>query len=149
MEKPMRLMMFLKATKDTEAGKMPSAKLLAEMGQLMEDMSKAGILLGGDGLKPSVHGKRVSFANGKVTSWTDGPFAETKEVIAGYCLIQVKDWDEARPWLERFAAVQGNGDCELRPIFEPTDFPSDIFPPEQVEKELKLREKLGEKNTRA
>src|SRR5262245_49348412 len=121
----MRVMMFLKATKDTEAGKMPSAKLLAEMGQLMEDMGKAGILLDGDGLKPSSAGKRVSFQDGRITSWTDGPFAETKELVAGYCVIKVKDWNEARPWIERFAAVEGNGSCELRPIFEPTDFPAD------------------------
>jgi hypothetical protein len=150
----MRVMMLLKANAKTETFPPPTkdpaaAKTMAEMGQLMEDMAKAGVLLGGDGLKPTRFGKRISFTHGKITRWTDGPFAETKECIAGYCLVQVKSWEELKPWIERFAAVEGAGECELRPLFEPTDFSEELLPKEAQERELKMREELAKKAARA
>ena len=96
----MRFMILRKADKATEAGVMPGEKLLAAMGSYMEEMAKAGILLGGEGLKPTANGARIKFAKGKPTV-TDGPFAESKEVIAGYCLIQVKSKQEAIDWVKR------------------------------------------------
>src|SRR5690348_15308179 len=109
---PMRFMIIRKADKDTEAGVMPSTELLAHMGQYMEEMTNAGILLGGEGLKPSAKGKRVVFADGK-THVIDGPFAEAKELIAGYCMINVKSIDEAVEWAKRWPCRDGEGKVEL------------------------------------
>jgi hypothetical protein len=141
----MRVMMMVKADRNTEAGTLPTREHLAEMGKLMEDMAKAGVLLGGDGLQPSARGKRIAFSGGKITSVTDGPFTETKELIAGFCIIQAKSWDEVMDWSRRFAAIQGNGESELRPLFDPSDFPEDVFPAEDAAREQALREELQRK----
>jgi hypothetical protein len=143
----MRCMMFIRATKQTEAGIFPpdSKRLFAEMGQLMEDMAKAGVLLGGEGLQPSSKGKRLKFSGGKITSVTDGPFTETKELIAGYCLIDVKSWDEAMEWARRFAKVERDGETEIRPLYEASDFPAEIFSPEAAAREQDLRDELQRK----
>src|SRR3954451_4182984 len=119
----MRFMIIRKADRDTEAGVMPSEELLAAMGAYMEEMGKAGILLGGEGLQPSAKGVRVQFANGKPTV-IDGPFAETKELIAGYSLIQVRSREEAIDWARRWPAVDANGEAvlEIRQLSEAEDF---------------------------
>lgn len=141
----MRFMIIRKADKATEAGIMPSEKLLTAMGNYMEEMMKAGILLGGDGLKPTSMGTRIKFSKGKPTV-TDGPFAEIKEVIAGYCIIQVKSKEEALEWIRRWPALDGDGEVELelRPFFEAEDFGAE-FTPEQREKEEKMRVELEKK----
>jgi hypothetical protein len=135
----MRFMMLLKATKDFEAGALPDEKLLMEMAKYTEELVKAGALLApGERLQPSSAGVRVHYANGKYTV-TDGPFAETKELIAGFCLIQAKSLEEAVAWAKR-APLQ-EGELEIRPLFELTDFPVD--PAEQPdgwrEKEEQMR----------
>src|SRR5690349_4907289 len=135
----MRLMMLLRATPLTESGAPPDEKTLTGMAMLMEDMAKAGILLGGDGLKPSSEGKRIRFENGKVTHVVDGPFAETKELIAGFAIIRVDSWDAAMPWIERFAEVEGSGESEIRPMFDADDF-GDEFTPEARAAEDRSRE---------
>src|SRR5262245_23236103 len=117
----MRFMMLVKATKDYEAGIVPDDKALSEMARYTEELVKAGALLGCERLQPSAQGFRVHFANGKFTV-TDGPFAETKELVAGFCLIQAKSLDEAVAWAKR-APFQG--EIEIRPLFELTDFPVD------------------------
>jgi hypothetical protein len=137
----MRVMMLLKANAETEAGVLPSAELLTNMGNLIEEMVQAGVFLAGDGLKPSSAGKRVSYSGGARTV-TDGPFAETKELIAGFSILNVASMDEALYWADRFAAVQGDCVSDIRPLFEPTDFPAEIFSSEQVARELELREEL-------
>lgn len=138
----MRFMIIRKADKKTEARVMPSTELLAAMGKYMEEMGKAGILLGGEGLQPSAQGVRVTFANGKPRV-TDGPFAETKELIAGYCLIQVKSKEEAIEWVKRWPALDGDGNVELeiRPLFEAQDFGPE-FTPELREAEDRLRAEI-------
>jgi hypothetical protein len=145
----MRVMMLLKADKTTEAGGPPSKEHLAEMGKLIEDMAKAGVLLAAEGLQPSSKGKRIRFTEGKITSVTDGPFTETKELIAGFCMIQANSWDEVMSWNKRFAAVQGNGESELRPMFEASDFPEDVFPAEDARREQALRDELQRKAGKA
>ena len=123
----MRFMMLLKADKRTEAGVLPSAKDLAVMGKFNEELIKAGVLLDGAGLQPSSKGARVTFENGK-TRVTDGPFAETKELIAGYWMIQVKSKEEAIEWarrvpFEHIPQIDGIAQIELRQMFELSDFP--------------------------
>jgi hypothetical protein len=145
----MRVMMMLKADKNTEAGAPPTREHMAEMGKLMEDMAKAGVLLAADGLQPSAKGKRIAFSGGTITSVTDGPFTETKELIAGFCMIQAKSWEEVMDWSQRFAAIQGNGESELRPLFDPSDFCEDVFPAEDAARELALREELQRKAGKA
>jgi hypothetical protein len=142
-------MMLLKADKKTEAGTLPTREHLAEMGKLVEDMAKAGVLLAADGLHPSAKGKRIAYAGGKIISVTDGPFTETKELIAGFCMIQAESWEEVMDWSRRFAAIQGNGECELRPLFEPSDFPEEVFPAEDAAREQALREELQRKAGKA
>jgi hypothetical protein len=144
----MRFMMLVKANKDSEAGVLPSKEVLVGMGNLMQDMANAGVLLAGEGLQPSSKGKRLKFSGGKVTSVTDGPFAESKELIAGFCMIQVDSWAEALRWSERFASVAGEGESEIRPLFEVSDFPPDIFPPEEAAREQALRDELQAKTLR-
>ena len=141
----MRVMVIVKATKGSEANEMPSEKLLTEMGKYNEELVKAGIMQGGDGLHPSSRGKRVRFGGGK-TSVLDGPFAETKELIAGYWLWQVKSMEEAVEWARRCPAPMPGEESELeiRPLFEASDFGAE-FTPELREQEEKLRAELERK----
>ena len=115
-------MMLVKADKNSEAGMMPDEKILAEMGKFNEEMIKAGLMLAGEGLQPSSKGARVTFSKGKPTV-TDGPFAETKELVAGYWLIQAKSKQEAIDWARR--APFQDGQIEIRQVFELEDFPVD------------------------
>jgi hypothetical protein len=128
----MRVMVFVKATKDSEAGIMPSTELLTAMGKFNEELVKAGVMLAGDGLRASSKGKRVKFS-GQQRTVTDGPFAETKELIAGYWLWQVKSIEEAVEWLKR-APFGGGTEVEIRPVFEAADFGAQLTP------ELKAQE---------
>lgn len=135
----MRVMVLVKANKDSEAGVMPSEKLLAEMGKFNEELVKAGIMLAGDGLHPSSKGVRVRFA-AKAPLVIDGPFAETKELVAGYWLWQVKSMDEAVAWLKRAPFPPGD-EVEIRPIFEADDFGAE-FTPELRQQEERLRAEI-------
>ena len=132
----MRVMVIVKASKESEAGQMPSEKILTEMGNYNEELVKAGVMLAGDGLHPSSKGKRVRFSGADRTV-IDGPFAETKELIAGYWLWQVKSMDEAIDWLKR-APFGGGTELEIRPIFEAEDFGKE-FTPELRAQEERLR----------
>ena len=121
----MRFMIIVKATKDSEAGVMPEEKLLAEMAKYHEELAKAGVLLDGSGLQPSSKGWRIHYSSGGKRTVTDGPFTETKELIAGYTLIQVKSREEALEWTRRFPnpAIGGkDGQIEVRQLFELEDF---------------------------
>jgi hypothetical protein len=122
----MRVMVVVKASKESEAGVMPSQQLLAEMGKFNEQLVKAGVLLAGDGLHPSSKGKRVWFS-GQQRKVLDGPFAETKELIAGYWLWQVKSIEEAVEWLKR-APFDGGTEVEIRPVLEAADFDAELTP---------------------
>ncbi|HEX5419677.1 MAG TPA: YciI family protein [Gammaproteobacteria bacterium] len=135
----MRVMVIVKATKNSEAGVMPSEKLLAEMGNFNELLVKAGIMLSGDGLQPSSKGKRVRFSSGKQTV-IDGPFAETKELIAGYWIWQVKSMEEALEWARRCPDPMPGEESvlEIRPVFEAEDF-GEEFTPELRAQEDRLR----------
>ncbi|MEU7132277.1 YciI family protein [Streptomyces sp. NPDC046261] len=135
-------MMIVKATEDSEAGAMPTKEMIAEMGQYNERLAKAGVMLAGDGLHPSSRGARVSYSGSRRTV-TDGPFAETKELIAGFWIIQVKDRDEALEWARRIPFE--DGEVEIRQIFETSDFPADILPPEEAAREEALRDELRRK----
>jgi hypothetical protein len=132
----MRVLVLVKANKDSEAGVMPSREILAEMGKFNEELVKAGVMLEAEGLHPSSKGKRVRFAGTKRTV-IDGPFAETKELIAGFWLWQVKSMDEAIEWLKR-APFDGGTEVELRPVFDAADFGAE-FTPELREQEDRLR----------
>jgi hypothetical protein len=135
----MRVMAIVKATGDSEAGVMPSEQLLSEMGAYNEELAKAGVLVGGDGLTPSSRGARVRFS-GKERSVIDGPFAETKELIAGFWLLQVKSLDEAIEWIKRCPNPHDEETAiELRPVFEAEDF-GDELTPELREQEQRTRE---------
>lgn len=138
----MRVMVIVKATKNSEAGIMPSEKLLSEMGAYNEELVKAGIMLAGDGLHPSSKGKRVHFASGKKTT-LDGPFAETKELIAGYWIWQVKSMDEALEWARRCPDPMPGEESELeiRPVFEAEDFGAE-YTPELRARDDKLRTEI-------
>jgi hypothetical protein len=116
----MRVIVLVKANKDSEAGIMPSAKLLAEMGKFNQELIQAGMMLAGDGLHPSSKGKRVKFS-GQQRTVIDGPFTETKELVAGYWIWQVKSIDEAVEWLKR-APFDRETEVEIRPVFEAADF---------------------------
>lgn len=137
----MRFMLLRKSDKKTEAGVMPGEKLLSAMGQYMEEMGKAGVLLSAEGLQPSSKGARVKFSAGK---WvvTDGPFAETKELIGGFCLIQVKSKAEAIDWVKRWPALDGDVEIEIRQVFEAEDFGPE-FTPELREQEERMREQMA------
>jgi hypothetical protein len=119
----MRVMVIVKATKNSEAGVMPSEQLIADMGKFNEELVKAGVMLAGDGLHPSSKGKRVRFSGGKKTV-IDGPFAETKELIAGFWIWQVKSMDEALEWVRRCPDPMPGEESELeiRPVYEAEDF---------------------------
>ncbi len=134
----MRCIVVVKANADSEAGKMPSEQELAEMGRFNEELVKAGVMLAGEGLHPSRKGKRIRFEGSKKTV-IDGPFAETKELIAGFWLWQVRSMDEAVEWLKR--APFREGEVEIRPIFEAEDF-GDEFTPELRAQEERLRAEI-------
>jgi hypothetical protein len=137
-------MILLKADKNTEAGVLPDQKLLAEMGKYNEELVKAGVLLAGEGLQPSSKGARVKFS-GKQRTVTDGPFAETKELIAGFWLLQVKSKDEAIEWVKRCPnPLQGEAEIEIRQVFEADDFGAE-FTPELREQEERLRAQVASK----
>jgi hypothetical protein len=137
----MRILGLLKADKDSEAGAPPSKELIENMGRFIEEITKAGVLLATDGLQPSSKGARVKLSDGKVTV-TDGPFVETKELVASYALFEVKTMDEAIDWTTRFLNVLGEGECELRPIFEASDFAPEVFSPEEAAREEANREQM-------
>ena len=137
----MRILGLLRADDSSERGDPPSAELIQKMGVFIEEVTKAGVVLATDGLKPSSQGKRIRYAGGEVTV-TDGPFTESKELIASYALLQVKDWDEAVYWTRRFLEVLGGGEVELRPIFEASDFSAEIFPPEAAAHEEAVRQEM-------
>ena len=140
----MRVMVIVKGTKNSEAGKLPSEKLLNEMGKYNEELVKAGIMVGGDGLHPSSKGKRVVFSGGKRTV-VDGPFAEAKELVAGYWIWQVKDLAEAIEWVKRCPnPMESESEIEIRQIFEMEDF-GDAVTPELREQTTRLLEKAAER----
>jgi hypothetical protein len=138
----MRVMVIVKATKESEAGQMPSEKILTDMGKYNEKLVKAGVMLAGEGLHPSSKGKRMRFSGADRTV-TDGPFAETKELIAGFWLWQVKPMDEAVEWLKR-APFDGGTEIEIRPVFESDDFGKE-FTPELRAQEERLRVRIAAK----
>jgi hypothetical protein len=133
----MRVMVIVKASKESEAGILPSPELLAKMGKYNEELHKAGILLAMDGLRSSSKGKRVKFGDGRRIV-TDGPFAETKELIAGFWLWRVKSMDEAVEWLKR-APFDGGTEVEIRQLFELEDFPSGV----EIDRERELVKELS------
>jgi hypothetical protein len=134
----MRFMVIVKATKDSEAGVLPSEKLLAEMGNFNEELVKAGVMLAGEGLQPSSKGARVRFSGQKRTVM-DGPFAETKELIAGFWLWQVNSLEEAIEWVKRCPnPFEGESEIEIRQVFEADDFGAE-FTPELREQEERVR----------
>jgi len=135
----MRFMVIVKANKDSEAGVLPTADLLAEMGQFNEELVKAGVMLAGEGLQASSKGVRVRFGGSKPTV-IDGPFSETKELIAGFWIWQVKSLQEAIEWLKR--APFHEGEVEIRQVFESEDF-GEAFTPELREQEERMRAKSG------
>ena len=136
----MRFMILVKATKDSEAGVMPSQQLLTEMGKFNEELVKAGVMLAGEGLHPSSKGARVKFSGSK-RSVIDGPFAETKELIAGFWLWQVKSKEEAIEWVKRCPSPHNEEtEVEIRQLFEAEDFGAELTP-ELREQEKRLREK--------
>ena len=138
----MRVMVIVKANKESEAGVLPDTEILSKMGKYNEQLVKAGIMLAADGLQPSSKGKRVRFSGDKRTV-TDGPFTETKELIAGYWLWQVRSMDEAVEWLKR-APFDGGTEIEIRPVYEMADFGENLTP-ELKESERRSREQLAGK----
>ena len=131
----MKVAVLVKATKDSEAGVMPSAELLAAMGKFNESLVKAGILLAGEGLKPSRQGKRVHFS-GERRTVTDGPFTETKELVAGFWLWQVHSIEEAVEWVKRCPnPMLTDSDIEIRPVFEAEDFGENLTPEAKAQEE--------------
>ena len=138
----MRCMVIVKASKDSEAGVLPSTELLTNMGKFNEELVKAAVMLAGEGLQPSIKGKRITFTGSKPTI-TDGPFAETKELIAGFWLWQVRSMEEAVEWLKRSPFGPG-AEVEIRPVFEAEDFGPQMTP-ELKEQEDRLREQLSAK----
>jgi len=139
---PMRFMLIVKANKDSEAGVMPSQQLMEDMGKFNEEMVAAGVMLAGEGLQPSSKGARVKFVGDKRTV-VDGPFAETKELIAGFWMIQVNSREEAIQWALRSPAPHENGasEIEIRQVFETADF-ADFATPEQIAREEELRKRV-------
>src|SRR5579863_7939621 len=135
----MRVMVIVKASKESEAGVMPSAELLSEMGKFNEKLVAAGVMLAGDGLQPSSKGKRVRFGHDTVV--IDGPFAETKELIAGFWIWKVKSMNEAVDWLKQ-APFGGGVELEIRPFFEMEDFGENATP-EVREREQRLRSQVA------
>ena len=137
----MRVMVIVKATEDSEAGGMPSTEMMAAMGLFNEELVKAGIMVSGDGLKPSSAGKRVTF-DGPKRSVRNGPFDATSELIAGFWIWNVKDMDEAVEWVKRCPnPMPGPSEIEIRPFYEAADF-NELLTPELKEQEDRLRKKL-------
>jgi hypothetical protein len=136
----MRFMMLVKASKESEAGALPSKELLAAMGQFNEEMVKAGVLIAGDGLQPSSKGTRVTFSGSRRT-FTDGSFAATRELLAGFWMIDVKSKADALAWASRVPFTDGEV-IEVRQVFEAEDFPPEVFPPGEVAREQELRDEL-------
>jgi hypothetical protein len=142
----MRIMVIIKASADSEAGKLPSQELLTAMGKYNEELVKAGIMLDGEGLKSSRYGKRIEF-QGDTAKVVDGPFAATQEVVAGFWMWQVKSMEEAVAWARRIPNTDGaHGQVELRPVFEADDF-GEVLTPELREQEDKLRAELEKKRS--
>ncbi|HET7426653.1 MAG TPA: YciI family protein [Gemmatimonadales bacterium] len=140
----MRFMAIVKATKDSENGVMPSEQLLADMGKFNEELVKAGVMLAGEGLHPSSKGARIKFS-GKKRTVVDGPFAETKELIAGFWLLQVRSKEEAIEWIKRAPNPhEGESEIELRQVFETEDFGAE-FTPELREQEERIRSQIASK----
>lgn len=141
----MRFMVLRMADEETEASVMPSEALLGAMGSYMEEMAKAGVLISGEGLQPSSKATRISFSAGKPTL-IDGPFTEAKELIAGYCMIQVNSKEEALDWLKRWPALDAHGNVQLilQQVFEADDFGAE-FTPELREREERMRAELAAK----
>jgi hypothetical protein len=140
----MRCLVIVKASKDSEAGVMPSQALLTEMGKFNEELVKAGVLLAAEGLHPSSKGARVKFSGGK-RNVIDGPFAETKELVAGFWLWQVKSMEEAIEWVKRCPNPHlGESEIEIRQVFEAEDFGSELTP-ELHEQEERIRTQMGAK----
>ena len=140
----MRVMVIVKATSESEAGVLPSAELLTEMGKFNEDLVKAGVMLAGEGLQSSSKGVRVRFGGGK-GAVIDGPFTETKELIAGYWLWQVKSMEEAVEWIRRSPFRKGNETVEIRRVFEAEDFGANLTPEVRAQEE-RLRAAAATKN---
>lgn len=141
----MRFMVLVKATADSEAGKMPSEQLLAEMGKYNEQLVKAGVLLAGEGLHPSSKGVRVKFS-GATRTVVDGPFAQTNELVAGFWLLDVKSKEEAIEWVKRCPnPMEGDSEIEIRQVFEASDF-GEEFTPELREQEERLRAEVAAAN---
>ena len=141
----MRFMAIVKANQDSEAGVLPGKEILAAMGKFNEEMAKAGVLLAAEGLQASSKGARVRFSGDKRIV-IDGPFTETKELIAGFWLLQVKSKEEAIEWIKRSPApFEGEPEIEIRQVFEASDFGSEIFPPEDAAREQALRDELQKK----
>ena len=138
----MRVMVIVKASKESEAGQMPSEQLLTDMGRFNEELVKAGVMQSGDGLHPSSRGKRVRFS-GAVRTVIDGPFVETKELIAGFWIWQVTSMEEAVEWLKR-APFDGGAEVEIRPVFEADDFGAELTPELRAQEE-RLRAQIDAK----
>ena len=142
----MRFMVLVKADKNSEAGALPGKEILAAMGKFNEEMVKAGVMLAGEGLHPTSKGARIKFSGPK-RSVTDGPFAETKELLAGFWMLEVKSKREAIDWASR--APFGDGvEIEVRQVFEASDFPAEIFPAEDAAREQALRDELQRKTAK-
>lgn len=138
----MRVMVLVKATSESEAGKMPSTELMAAMGRFNEELIKAGVMATGEGLHPSSRGKRVRFS-GSTRTVVDGPFAETKELVAGFWLWNVKSMDEAVEWVKRCPnPMESDSDIEIRPLFEAEDF-GEALTPELRAQDERLREQAA------
>src|ERR671937_294346 len=139
----MRFMVIVKANADSEAGKLPNTELLAAMGKYNEELVKAGVMLAGEGLQPSSKGARIKFSGSKRTV-VDGPFAETKELIAGFWILQTRSKEEAVEWVKRCPNPTGEeAEIEIRQIFEAADF-GDAFTPELREREARIGEQMAE-----
>jgi hypothetical protein len=136
-------MMLVKASKESEAGALPSQELLAAMGQFNEEMAKAGVLLSAEGLQATSKGARVTYAGSRRTV-TDGPFAETRELLAGFWMIEVRSKADAVAWASRVPFTDGEV-VEVRQVFEAADFPAEVFPPEDAAREQALRDELQRK----
>ncbi|MBA3523738.1 MAG: YciI family protein [Geodermatophilaceae bacterium] len=139
----MRYMVIVKSNPTTEAGKMPATEVLEAMGRFNEEMARAGILLAGEGLHPSTEGARVRINPDSSTTVTDGPFTETKELVAGFWILQVRSRDEAVEWASRMPTGGHETELEIRRVFDAEDF-GDAFSPEQREREQRLRNEIGQ-----
>jgi hypothetical protein len=143
-ESTMRVMVMVKASRESEAGQMPHKDLLEAMGQFNEELIKAGVMLAGEGLHPSSRGKRVHFSGSQRTV-IDGPFAETKELVAGFWLWQVKSMEEAVEWVRRCPnPMQSDSDIEIRPVFEAEDFGAELTPALRAQEERQRAQMAGD-----